>query len=98
MKTIYVGNLPFETTEEEIRNLVSKHGKVERVSISRDSVTGRARGFAFVEMPDDTEAERAIHALNGTTLASRQLTVNEARPRPKRAEPRGDGERRFGRG
>ncbi len=71
MKNIYVGNLSFQTTEEELRNEFGKHGKVERVSIPHDSITGRARGFAFVEMPDDAEAERAIRALNGTTLGAR---------------------------
>jgi RNA recognition motif-containing protein len=98
MKNIYVGNLDFQTTEEELRNLFGKHGKVERVSIPRDTATGKPRGFAFVEMQDDVEAERAIRTLNNSTLGSRTLKVNEARPKPGRAEPRGDGERRFGRG
>lgn len=84
MRKIYVGNLSFQTTEEELRNQFGKHGKVERVSIPRDSITGKARGFAFVQTPDNPEAERAIRALNGTTLAGRTLTVNEAHPRDKR--------------
>ena len=98
VKNIYVGNLGFQTSEEELRDLFGKHGRVERVSILYDSATGKPRGFAFVEMPDDVEAERAIRALNGVTLGGRTLKVNEARPRPGRADPRGNSERRFGRG
>jgi RNA recognition motif-containing protein len=98
MKTIYVGNLNLQTTEEELHDLFGRHGKVDRVTIPHDSTTGRARGFAFVEMSDDVEADRAIRALNGSTLGSRTLKVNEARPKPGRSEPRGDGEHRFGRG
>ena len=97
MKNIYVGNLGSQTTEEELRSLFGKHGRVERVSILHDHATGRSRGFGFVEMPDDVEAERAIRALNGATLGGQALKVNEARPKPGRAEPRGNGERRFGR-
>ncbi len=97
MKNIYIGNLSVQTTEDELHNLFGKHGKVERVSIPKDGATGRSRGFAFVEMPDDVEAARAIRALNGATLGGRTLKVNEARPSPGRAEPRGDGERSFGR-
>ena len=97
MKNIYVGNLAFQTTEEELRDLFGKHGRVERVSIPYDRATGKPRRFGFVEMPDDVEAERAIRALNGATLGGRTLTVNEARPRPGRADPRGNEKRRFGR-
>ena len=97
MKNIYVGNLGSQTTEEELRSLFGKHGRVERVSILHDHATGRSRGFGFVEMPDDVEAERAIRALNGATLGGQARKVNEARPKPGRAEPRGNGERRFGR-
>jgi len=100
MKNIYVGNLGVQTTEDELRSLFGKHGRVERVSIPRHSTTGRSRGFGFVEMPDDVEAERAIRALNGATLGGQALKVNEARPRAARAEGAGggNGERRFGRG
>jgi cold-inducible RNA-binding protein len=98
MKNIYVGNLSFQPTEEELRDLFARYGKVDRVSRPRDLATGRARGFAFVEMPDDAEAERAIRELNGSTLHGRTIAVNEARPRAARAEsPRTDRERRFGR-
>jgi len=97
MKNIYVGNLGFQTTEEELRSLFGKHGRVEQVRILHDQATSRSRGFGFVEMPDDVEAERAIRALNGATLGGQPLKVNEARPKPGRAEPRGNGERRFGR-
>ena len=95
MKSVYVGNLGFQATEEELRSLFGKHGRVEQVSIPHDRVTGRPRSFAFVEMPDDVEAERAIRALNGATLGGQTLTVNEARPRPGRADRRGNDERRF---
>jgi len=98
MKNLYVGNLDFHATEEEIRNLFRKHGAVNRVSIPRDAITGKSRGFAFVEMPDDTEAERAIRELNGLKLGGRRLTVNEARPGPGRAASRDKGERSAGRG
>jgi len=98
MKNIYVGNFHFQTTEEELRDLFGKHGRVERVSLPHDRATGKPRGFAFVEMPDDVEADRAIRALNGATFGGRTLKVNEARPTPERAEPPGNGEHRFGRG
>ena len=78
VKKIYVGNLSFETTESEIRELFTQHGTVQSVSLITDSDTGRSRGFAFVEMPDD-EAAKAMAALNGTELSGRTLRVNEAR-------------------
>ena len=99
MKNIYVGNLGSQTTEEELRDLFARHGKVDQVSRPRDPATGRARGFAFVEMADDAEGERAIRELNGSTLSGRGIVVNEARPKPERAYSRrsNGGERRFGR-
>jgi len=98
MKNIYVGNLNFQTTEEELHNLFARHGKVDQVSLPRDPATGRSRSFAFVEMPDDAEAEKAIRELNGSTLRGRAIAVNEARPRVARTESqRTDRERRFGR-
>jgi cold-inducible RNA-binding protein len=87
MFNIYVGNLPFDTTESEIHDLFSAHGEVERVQIITDRDTGRPRGFCFVEMTDENAGRNAIEALNGTELGGRSLTVNEAKPRA----PRGGG-------
>ena len=99
METIYVGNLSFQITAGELRNLFEKYGKVDQVSVPRDAATGRARGFAFVEMQDENAAAAAIRALNGSKLGDRTLVVNKARPRAARADTqRGNGERRFGRG
>ena len=81
MKKIFVGNLDFSATEDSIRSLFEQHGTVERVSLMTDRDTGRSRGFAFVEMTDTGEAERAIAALNGVNLGGRNLNVNEARPK-----------------
>ena len=81
MKNIYVGNLDFGATEESIRALFEPYGAIERVSLATDRDTGRSRGFAFVEMTDPAEADRAIEALNGTHLGGRALNVNEARPK-----------------
>jgi cold-inducible RNA-binding protein len=95
MKNLYVGNLPHNTTDSELRSLFAAHGAVENVNIITDRNTGRARGFAFVEMPNSGEAEKAIAALNGFELSGRTLNVNEAKPKSDR--PRGDGGRDFGR-
>jgi RNA recognition motif-containing protein len=81
MKNIFVGNLDFGATEDQIRSLFEAYGAVDRVSIKTDRDTGRSRGFAFVEMANEAEAERAIAALNGTNLGGRALNVNEARPK-----------------
>ena len=81
MKKIYVGNLEFSATEESIRSLFEPYGTVQSVSLITDRDTGRSRGFAFVEMANSGEADRAIAALNGTNLGGRALTVNEARPK-----------------
>ena len=80
MKKIYVGNLSFNTTEDDLRKLFTEHGSVESLNLITDRQTGQSRGFGFVEMAP-AEADAAIHALNGTTLGERSLTVNEARPR-----------------
>lgn len=85
MKSIFVGNLPFGTSEEELRSLFENYGSVSRISIMLDRETGRSRGFAFVEMASDEEAESAISGTNGSSLGGRTLNVNEARPRPDRA-------------
>ena len=90
MINIYVGNMPFDTTESNIHDLFSAHGEVDRVSIITDRETGRPRGFGFVEMQDDNAGRDAIEALNGTEIGGRTLTVNEAKPRA----PRGGGGRR----
>jgi RNA recognition motif-containing protein len=95
MKNLYVGNLPHSTTDSELRSLFAAHGAVENVNIITDRDTGRARGFAFVEMTNSGEAEKAIAALNGSELGGRTLNVNEAKPRADR--PRGNGGRGFGR-
>ena len=81
MKKIFVGNLDFGATEESIRIAFEAYGAVERVSLMTYRDTGRSRGFAFVEMTDSAEAERAIAALNGYNLGGRALNVNEARPK-----------------
>jgi RNA recognition motif-containing protein len=96
MKNLYVGNLPHSTTEAELRNVFQAHGAVERVNIVTDRETGRARGFAFVEMTDAGEADKAIAALNGTQLGGRALTINEAKPKTDR--PRSGSGQRFGGG
>ncbi len=83
MKSIYVGNLPFNATEDEVRDLFAAHGTVEAVRLMTDRETGRPRGFGFVEMADG-DAARAIQALNGTELGGRSLRINEAQPKGKR--------------
>jgi RNA recognition motif-containing protein len=94
MKKIFVGNIPHSTTEAELRTLFEPHGAIEQVSIVTERETGRSRGFAFVEMTDNGEAEKAIAALNGTELGGRALNINEARPK---TENRGGGGFRGGR-
>ena len=81
MKNIFVGNLDFGATESAIRSLFEPYGTVDRVNLVTDRDTGRSRGFAFVEMSDSAQAERAITALNGAELGGRALNVNEARPK-----------------
>lgn len=91
MKNIFVGNLNFNTSEDELRQMFEAHGQVDRVSIMTDRETGRSRGFGFVEMTNAEEAERAIAALNGMQLGGRTLNVNEARPKPERTGGGGGG-------
>ena len=83
-KRLYVGNLAFSSTEQNIRDAFGQHGAVESVHLVTDRDTGQSRGFGFVEFADANEAEQAIGALNGTDLDGRTLVVNEARPRPER--------------
>ena len=87
MKKLFVGNIPHSTTEAELRALFEPHGAIEQVSIVTDRDTGRSRGFAFVEMTDSAEAEKAIAALNGKELGGRALNINEARPKTDRGGP-----------
>ena len=80
-RKLYVGNLPYDTGEPELQELFARAGNVESVKVMRDMATGRARGFAFVEMASDAEAEKAINELHEHQLGGRALTVNEARPK-----------------
>ena len=91
MKNIFVGNLSFGATEDAVRSLFESHGTVERVSIVTDRDSGQPRGFGFVEMTNDAEAEKAISALNGRELEGRALNVNEARPKTERTGGGGGG-------
>lgn len=95
IKRIYVGNLPFSATEEEVRELFEAHGPVESVDLISDRETGRPRGFGFVQM-DDAAASDAIAALDGTSMGGRSLRVNEARPRRERGGGGGGGGRNRG--
>jgi cold-inducible RNA-binding protein len=84
---IFVGNLAFTATEDDLRQLFEQYGAVDKVNFITDRDTGRARGFGFVEMPDSRAAQSAIQGLQGKDLAGRALTVNEAKPREPRREP-----------
>lgn len=95
-RKLYVGNLPFSTGEDELREMFAQIGSVDSVSVMRDMATGRARGFAFVEMGTDEGAKRAIEELHGKQMSGRALTVNEARPRPERSGGFGGGGGRGG--
>ncbi len=93
-RKLFVGNLPYETMEQDLEALFVQAGQVETVTVMRDRMTGRARGFAFVEMASDDDAQKAITQLNGHQLGGRALTVDEARPqavRPGGAGGRGRG-------
>jgi cold-inducible RNA-binding protein len=84
---IFVGNLAFSATDDNLRQLFESHGVVDKVNIITDRDTGRSKGFGFVEMPDSAAAKAAIQGLNGKELEGRALTVNEAKPREPRREP-----------
>ena len=90
-KRIYVGGLPYSATEEDLENLFSSQGAVKDVSIITDRYTGQAKGFGFVEMENDSDADAAINALNGTQMGGRTLTVNEAKPKEDRPRSGGGG-------
>jgi cold-inducible RNA-binding protein len=96
LKNIFVGNLDFNTSEDELRTMFEAYGQVDRVSIMTDRDTGRSRGFGFVEMANAEDGEKAIAALNGSQLGGRTLNVNEARPKVERSG--GGGKDRGGRG
>ena len=87
---IYVGNMPYSTSSEDLNELFAEHGNVVDANVVMDRETGRSKGFGFVEMPNDSEAKAAIEALNSSQLSGRTLRVSEARPRPDRP-PRGGG-------
>jgi RNA recognition motif-containing protein len=82
---LYVGGLPYSTTEQELQELFAQHGSVTSAKVITDRYTGQSRGFGFVEMATGEEAQKAIAALNGTEMAGRPITVNEARPQEKRS-------------
>jgi RNA recognition motif-containing protein len=91
LKNIFVGNLDFNTSEDELRQLFEAYGQVDRVAIMTDRDTGRSRGFGFVEMSSAEDGEKAIAALNGSQVGGRTLNVNEARPKPERSGGGGGG-------
>ncbi len=93
MKNIFVGNLSFNTTEDELRQAFEAYGQVDRVSILTDRDTGRSRGFGFVEMASNEDGEKAIAALNGTQIGGRTINVNEARPKSDRGSGGGGRDR-----
>ena len=92
--TLYVGNLDYSATEDDLRRLFTQAGEVQSIRVIKDRDTGRAKGFAFVEMSTQAEAEKAISLLNGFSFHDRPLTVNLARPREDRARNRGGGGQR----
>ena len=93
-RKLYIGNFPYETGEAELQDLFARAGTVETVKVMRDMATGRARGFAFVEMSTEDEAQKAITELNEYQLGGRSLSVNEARPKPAYAGGGGESRRR----
>src|SRR5262245_14819874 len=90
-RKLYVGNLPYDVGEADLQALFAQAGSVESVRVMRDQMTGRARGFAFVEMSTDEDAQKAINDLNERPFGGRNLTVNEARPKPARSGGGGGG-------
>lgn len=96
-RKLYVGNLPYQTTEQDLQELFASAGHVDTVRVMRDQATGRARGFAFVEMASEADAENAVRTLHDQSYGGRMITVNEARPQPARTGGFGGGENR-GRG
>lgn len=97
-RRLYIGNLPYSTTEDQLTDLFSQAGKVESVRVMRDMATGRARGFAFVEMASDEDAQKAITSYHEYQLDGRALVVNEAKPKPEGGGFGGGGNRGGGGG
>lgn len=95
-RKIYVGGLPYSTTDGQLEEIFATHGAVESARVITDKFTGRSRGFGFVEMGSDDEAQKAIDTLNGTEIEGRTLTVNEARPQERRPGGGGGGGGGFG--
>src|SRR6059036_3832318 len=95
---LYVGNLPFNTTENELQELFSQAGAVQEVTLMQDRFTGKSRGFAFITMGSEEDAQNAISKLNGQAIEDRPLTVNEARPREQRSPGGGSGRGGYGGG
>jgi RNA recognition motif-containing protein len=95
---LYAGNLPYSASEDDLRQAFEAFGNVDSVDIIKDRYTGESKGFGFVEMPDHSEAQKAIEGLNGTDLQGRTITVNEARPRGEGRRGGGGGGRRGGGG
>jgi RNA recognition motif-containing protein len=98
MKNIFVGNLPYAITQDELQELFAQHGTVQRAQIITDRETGRSKGFGFIEMPNDDEAAKAIDGLNNFEFKGRKIAVNEARPREERPRSGGFGGGGGGRG
>ncbi|ADC61266.1 RNA recognition motif domain-containing protein [Allochromatium vinosum] len=90
---IYVGNLPYSMNDDELRNIFGQFGELASAEVIKDKFSGQSKGFGFVDMPNNSEADAAIKALNETEMKGRKLTVNEARPRAER--PRGGGGGRY---
>ena len=88
---IYVGNLSYDTTDDDLRELFAAHGNVSSARVIADRFTGKSRGFGFIEMPDQSEAENAIQATNGQDFMARTLRVNESQPKPRRDDRNGGG-------
>ena len=95
---IYVGNLPYQTTEDDLHDLFKAYGEVKSVNVITDRDTGRSKGFGFVEMPNDSEAQAAMEALDNKDLDGREIKVNQARPRKPRRSGGGGGGRGYGGG
>jgi RNA recognition motif-containing protein len=91
---IYVGNLAYSVTEDDLRDAFAAYGEISSVSLITDKLSGQSKGFGFVEMPNNSEADAAIKALNETALKGRNMKVNQAKPRAERP-PRGGGGRRY---